>query len=91
MLTEFDQSTIANMTAALDFVCKKIAADQDSNELRKRIADKLMHCARTGRHSLADFEKAGMKIAEDAARQDRSIWLAWLRGPISRHKPLSDI
>jgi len=27
MLTEFDQSTIANMTAALDFVCKKIAAD----------------------------------------------------------------
>jgi hypothetical protein len=67
MLTEFDQSTIANMTAALDFVCKKIAADQDSNEeLRKRIADKLMHCARTGRHSLADFEKAGMKIVEDA-------------------------
>jgi hypothetical protein len=85
MLTEFDQSTIANMTAALDFVCKKIAADQDSNELRKRIADKLMHCARTGRHSLADFEKAGMKIVENAAGQDQSSWLAWLRGPISRH------
>jgi hypothetical protein len=25
------------MTAALDFVCKKIPADKDSNELRKRI------------------------------------------------------
>ena len=37
MLTEFDQTTIANMTAALDFVCKKIPADKDSNELRKRI------------------------------------------------------
>jgi ketopantoate reductase len=85
MLTEFDQSTIANMTAALDFVCKKIAADRDSNELRKRIADELMHCARTDRHSLVDFEKAGMKIVEDAARHDRSSWLAWLLGPISRH------
>jgi hypothetical protein len=40
MLTEFDQTTIANMTAALDFVCKKIPADKDSNELRKRIGDK---------------------------------------------------
>jgi hypothetical protein len=33
MLTEFDQNTIANMTAALDYVCKKIPADKDSNEL----------------------------------------------------------
>jgi hypothetical protein len=24
MLTEFDQTTIANMTAALDYICKKI-------------------------------------------------------------------
>jgi len=39
MLTEFDQTTIANMTAALDYVCKKIPADKDSNELRKRIGD----------------------------------------------------
>jgi hypothetical protein len=27
MLTEFNQTTIANMTAALDFVCKKLPAD----------------------------------------------------------------
>jgi hypothetical protein len=42
MLTEFDQTTIANMTAALDFICKKIPADKDSSELRKRIGDELM-------------------------------------------------
>jgi len=52
MLTEFDQSTIANMTAALNFVSKKIAVEKDSNELRKRIADELTQCARTGQ-----FEK----------------------------------
>jgi hypothetical protein len=78
MLTEFDQSTIANMTAALDFVCKKIAADEDSNELRKRIAGELMRCALTGRHSLAELEKAGMKIVEDATKPCRFNWLAWL-------------
>ena len=29
MLTEFDQNTIANMTAALEYVCKRIPADKD--------------------------------------------------------------
>jgi hypothetical protein len=28
MLTEFDQTMIANMTAALDFICKKIPANK---------------------------------------------------------------
>jgi hypothetical protein len=79
MLSDFDQSTIANMTAALDFVCKKISADRDSNELRKRIADELMRCARTGRHRLIDLEQAGMKILEEAAQPTRSIWFGWLR------------
>ena len=60
MLTEFDQTTIANMTAALDFVCKKIPADKESNELRKRVGVELVRCARMGRHSLIDLQKAGM-------------------------------
>ena len=50
-LTEFDQTTIANMTAALDYVCKKIPADKDTNELRKSIADELVRCARMGRRT----------------------------------------
>ena len=33
MISEFDQNTIANMTAALDYVCKKIPAVSDTNEL----------------------------------------------------------
>jgi len=34
-----DQNTIAKMTAALEYVCKKIPPDKDSNALRKRIGD----------------------------------------------------
>ena len=67
MLTEFDQSTIANMTAALDFVCKKIGADTDSNELRKRVADELVRCARSGRRSLIDLKQAGLNIVAETA------------------------
>jgi hypothetical protein len=77
MLTEFDQTTIANMTAALDFVCKKIPADKDSNEPRKRIGDELVRCARMGRRSLIDLQQAGMKVMEETATPTRSSWFAW--------------
>jgi hypothetical protein len=77
MLTEFDQTTIANMTAALDFVCKKIPSDKDSNELRKRIGDELVRCARMGRRSLIDLQQAGMKVMEETATPTRFSWFAW--------------
>ena len=38
MLLEFDQNTMANMTAALEHVCKQLPADKDNHETRKRIA-----------------------------------------------------
>jgi hypothetical protein len=74
MLNEFDQTTIANMTAALDFVCKKIPADKDTNELRKRIGDELIRCARTGRRSLIDLQQAGMRVMGESAMRTRSSW-----------------
>jgi ketopantoate reductase len=79
MLSDFDQSTIANMTAALDFVCKKIRADRDSNELRKRIADELMRCARMGGRTLIDLEQAGMKILKETTNPTKPIWFGWWR------------
>lgn len=56
MLTEFDQSTIANMTAALDYVCKKIPTEKDSTHLRKQIADEIIRCARSGKHTLGALQ-----------------------------------
>jgi hypothetical protein len=77
MLTEFDQTTIANMTAALDFVCKKIPADKDTDELRKRVADELIRCARDGRRSLIDLQRGGMKVVEETVKPPRSNWFKW--------------
>jgi hypothetical protein len=79
MLTEFDQSTIANMTAALDFVCKKIRADADSNELRKRVADELVRCAHLGRRSLIELKQAGLNIVAETTEPRISSWSKWWR------------
>jgi ketopantoate reductase len=67
MLTEFDQNTIANMTAALDHVCKKIPADRDSSELRKKISDELIQCARSGKRTLIELQNAGLKTLKAKA------------------------
>jgi len=42
MLIEFDQNTLANMTAALEFVCKSITPDKDTPEMRKQIAEEMI-------------------------------------------------
>lgn len=66
MLIEFDHNTIASMTAALDHICKKIPADRDSAELRKRIADELVRCAGSGKRNLSDLQNAGLKVLLEA-------------------------
>lgn len=73
MLTEFDQTTIANMTAS-DYICKKIPKERDSNELRKRIAEELMQSARSGKRTVIDLQAAGLKLVENTARRSDSRW-----------------
>jgi hypothetical protein len=79
MLIEFDQSTLANMTAALDFLCKKIPADKETPEARKQIADELIACAKMGKRTYVDFQDAGEKRLAKIIRPQRSRWSAWLR------------
>jgi hypothetical protein len=73
MFMEFDQSTLAYMTAALEQVCKKIPPDKDSNELRKRIADAMIASAREYRRTTDDFMEAGMKILAEL-QPKRGFW-----------------
>ena len=79
MLIEFDQNTIANMTAALDYVCKKIPADRDSNELRKRIADELIQCAQSGKRTVIDLQNAGLKVLESTEKPAGFNWFGLRR------------
>jgi hypothetical protein len=72
MLIEYDQTTLANMTAALDSVCKKISADRDSPELRKKIADAMIEVARDGRRTFVDFLTAGMNVLSELPQRGKS-------------------
>lgn len=79
MLTEFDQNTIANMTAALDYVCKRIPADRDSTELRKQIANELIQCARSGKRTVIELQNAGLKISKATATPTGFNWFGLRR------------
>jgi hypothetical protein len=68
MLSELDQTTMADMTAALEHICDKLPPDKDTHENRKRIAEVMIAYARSGRRTLGDFESLGSKTLEEIAR-----------------------
>jgi hypothetical protein len=78
MLTDFDQTTIANMTAALEYVCKKIPADRDTHALRKLLGEALIRSANSGRPGYVEFQNAGLKALDEILRPRKSDWLARL-------------
>jgi len=78
MLIEFDQSTIANMTAALEYVCKNIPRHEDHHETRKLIADAMIASARAGRRSLISFQEAGLEVLAEIAQPKKVRWFRLL-------------
>ena len=80
MLINFDQSTIANMTAALEYVCKRLPAEHDSRQNRKRIADAITASARAGRCTYVDLERAGLNLLNEIVqpRRFKLFGLDWL-------------
>ncbi len=88
MLTEFDQSTMANMTAALEAVCKKIPAESDGHAVRKQLADAMIESANNGRRSFVDFQNAGTATLETILRPATSNGFGWLLAgvPLNRKR-----
>jgi hypothetical protein len=79
MLIEFDQSTMANMTAALEYVCNQLPPENESYRIRKRIADSIVACARAGSRTLDDFQDAGLAVLADVTRPTGFDWFGLRR------------
>jgi hypothetical protein len=79
VLVDFDQSALANMTAAPDYVCKRIPSDSDSRGLRKRIGDAIIACANSGKQTYVDFQMVGEKTLSQALKPTKAGWLPWKR------------
>ena len=79
-MIHFDQTTLANMTAALEFVCRKLPANRDNPVVRKHIADEIVTAAEKGQTSLGDLTTVGLKVVNDLVFPPGRSWLKALRG-----------
>jgi len=70
-MLEFDSSTLANMTAALDHGCKMLPVQFDTAENRKRLGNAIVAAARSYKRSLAQLtEVAEGEVAAILGRSD---------------------
>jgi len=84
MLIELDQNTVANMTAALEHICKGLPVEKDNHETRKRIADAMIESAKAGKRSYFDLKDAGSKVLAEMTRPPRFNWFGLWRSHRSK-------
>jgi hypothetical protein len=84
MVLSLDQSTVANMTAALEYVCRQIPAESDSHDTRKAIADAMLAGAKAGARWLPQLQEIGSAKLNEIVRPKRRSWLWWRRYPDRR-------
>ena len=73
-MLEFDSSTLANMTAALDHGCKMLPVQFDTSENRKRLGKAIVAAARSYKRSLPQLtEVAEGEVAAILGRTDTSL------------------
>jgi hypothetical protein len=79
-LLELDQSTLANMTAALEYVCRKLPPERDNHAIRRYIAEEIIMASGKGNTSLGDLTSVGLKVVNDYLFPPGRSWLKALRG-----------
>ena len=79
-MLQFDQSTLANMTAALEYVCRKLPPDRDNPAIRKHIAAEIVAACQKGQTSHEDLASVGLKIVNSYLFPPGRAWLKALGG-----------
>ena len=79
-MLQFDQSTLASMTAALEYVCRKLPPDRDNQAIRKYIADEILAAALKGQNSHGDLTGVGLKVVNGYLFPPGRAWLKALGG-----------
>ena len=80
-ILDFDQTTLANMTAALEYVCRKLPPERDNAAIRKYVAEEIVAAAgKGGQASLGDLTSVGLNVVNDYLFPPGRSWLRALRG-----------
>jgi len=66
----FDSRTLANMNVALDRVCRVVARGEEY-PVRKRVARRIIRCARSGKTTLNELTIAGERALLRIAPAER--------------------
>ena len=79
-MLQFDQSTLANMTAALEYVCRKLPPDKDNPAIRKYIAAEIVAACQKGQTSHGELTSVGLTIVNSYLFPPGRAWLKALGG-----------
>ena len=74
-MLQFDQSTLANMTAALELCLSKTPSDRDNPAVRKYIADEILSAALKGQTSHGELASLGLKVVNGYLFPPGRAWL----------------
>lgn len=79
-LLNFDQTTLANLTAALEYVCRKLPTNRDNPSVRKYIAGELVAAAKKGSTSVGEPTDIGLNVVNSYLFPPGRAWLRALKG-----------
>lgn len=74
-LLKFDQTTLANMTAALEYVCRKLPPDRDNPAVRKHIAEEIIATANEGQTAFGQLTNVGLKVVNQYLFPPGRSWM----------------
>jgi hypothetical protein len=57
----FDARTLTNMNVALERACQR-RPDGENHKVRRRVAQRIIQCAKMGKKTLAALTKAGERV-----------------------------
>ena len=66
----FDARTLANMNVALHRVCEHVPLGEQ-HDVRERVAQGIIRCAKSGRTALGALIEAGARIPEKPKKSER--------------------
>jgi hypothetical protein len=77
MLLTLDQTTVANMTAALEHSCKQIPPKKNSHVVRKATEDAMLVSANFGARSLPQLQEIGFAKLKGIVQPKKRGWRWW--------------
>lgn len=79
-MQNFDESTLANMAAAIAYACGQLPPERDNPAVRQYVAEKILAAAKKGQTSRAALSGVGLEVVNSFLFPPSRAWLKALEG-----------